>query len=152
MELKTTDLMLRDYVLYHAHGLNSDGTKWNEDVIVSIYQIDRNTVDVKFEDGELEYYVPIEQIDAIPVSHEFMILNGFSENVAYATYHIDEHIWLEYYYYEHRLRRYSKIRDEWDNDSKERNILYQNNVYYVHEMQHALRELYFKENKETIKI
>ena len=152
MELNTKDLMLGDYVLYHAHGWNSDGTEWNEDVIVSIYRIGQNTVDVQFEDGDIESHVPIEKIEEILLSQQFMVMNGFSEDVAYATYQCDEFSWLEYYYHEHRLRRYSKVKDEWDNNSSEREILYQKHVYCVHEMQHALRELYFKKNKEKIKI
>lgn len=57
----------------------------------------------------------------------------------YATLRIDEHRHLEYYYHEHRLRKYYCGVDEWQNHAKVTDITFAVHCYSVHQLQHALR-------------
>jgi len=66
----------------------------------------------------------------------------------YAILTLDENSWLEYYHYEHRLRRYWSGIDEWQNHSKVKDITFQCHCYYFHELQQALRMCYIKKEIE----
>ena len=75
----------------------------------------------------------------ILITAEILEKNGWSSDGMYATLRIDEHRHLEYYYHEHRLRKYYCGVDEWQNHAKVNNITFAVHCYSVHQLQHALR-------------
>ena len=83
-------------------------------------------------------YAEIGRCEPIPITKEILEKNGFSGEM-YAIFKIDEHIWLEYYYHEHRLSRWWRGIDEWNNHAEVSEVSFECRCYYVHELQHALR-------------
>lgn len=77
-------------------------------------------------------------IEPIPITPEILEKNGFSGE-GYAILKLDDDSWMEYYYHEHRLRKWWEGVDEWQNHAKVKDITFQCHCYYVHELQHALR-------------
>lgn len=77
-------------------------------------------------------------LEPIPITKEILEKNGFSGEM-YAIFKIDEHVWLEYYYHEHRLSRWWRGIDEWNNHAKVSEVSFECHCHYVHELQHALR-------------
>ena len=75
----------------------------------------------------------------IPITPERLEKNGWSSDGMYAFLRIDEHRHLEYYYHEHRLRKYYCGVDEWQNHAKVNDITFAVHCYSVHQLQHALR-------------
>lgn len=80
----------------------------------------------------------IDMCEPIPITPEILEKNGFSGE-GYAILKLDDDSWLDYYYHEHRLRKWWEGVDEWQNDAKVKDITFQCHCYYVHELQHALR-------------
>lgn len=80
----------------------------------------------------------IDRCEPIPITKEILEKNGFKGD-GYAILILDEQTYLDYYYYEHRLRKHWCGVDEWENHSKVNDITFKCNCYYVHELQHALR-------------
>ena len=78
-------------------------------------------------------------ISSIPITAEILEKNGWSNDGMYAILRIDEHLHLEYYYHEHRLRKYYCGVDEWQNHEKVTDITFAVHCYSVHQLQHALR-------------
>ena len=78
-------------------------------------------------------------ISSIPITSEMLEKNGWSNDGMYAFLRIDEHIHLEYYYHEHRLRKYYCGVDEWQNHAKVTDITFAVHCYSVHQLQHAMR-------------
>lgn len=85
------------------------------------------------------FYKPIEKVKPIPITAEILEKNGWSTDGMYAFLRIDEHRHLEYYYHEHRLRKYYCGVDEWQNHAKVNDITFAVHCYSVHQLQHALR-------------
>ena len=83
--------------------------------------------------------VDIGCIGPIPITAEILEKNGWSNDGMYAFLRIDEHHHLEYYYHEHRLRKYYCGVDEWQNHAKVNDITFAVHCYSVHSLQHALR-------------
>lgn len=83
--------------------------------------------------------VDIGCIGPIPITAEILEKNGWLNDGMYAIMRIDEHLRLEYYYHEHRLRKYYCGVDEWQNHAKVNDITFQAHCYSVHQLQHALR-------------
>ena len=75
----------------------------------------------------------------ILITAEILEKNGWSNDGMYAFLRIDEHRHLEYYYHEHRLRKYYCGVDEWQNHTKVNDITFAAHCYSVHQLQHALR-------------
>ena len=75
----------------------------------------------------------------ILITAEILEKNGWSTDGMYAFLRIDEHRHLEYYYHEHRLRKYYCGVDEWQNHAKVNNITFAVHCYSIHQLQHALR-------------
>ena len=75
----------------------------------------------------------------IPITAEILEKNGWSTDGMYAFLRIDEHRHLEYYYHEHRLRKYYCGVDEWQNHAKVTDITFAVHCYSVHQLQHALK-------------
>lgn len=80
-----------------------------------------------------------DNLEPIPITAEILEKNGWSSDGMYATLRIDEHRHLEYYYHEHRLRKYYCGVDEWQNHAKVNDITFAVHCYSVHQLQHALR-------------
>lgn len=89
--------------------------------------------------SSVAYRETLDNIEPIPITAEILEKNGWSSDGMYATLRIDEHRHLEYYYHEHRLRKYYCGVDEWQNHAKVNNITFAVHCYSVHQLQHALR-------------
>lgn len=139
--MKVTDLMIGDWVSYknkpvRVEALNKcDGYAIEKDMI-SI-RLTNNTC-MGIDADKLE---PIRVTNDILRSNDFkgtVLANG-DENDAYLTYNIYNDIYLQYYGFEHRLRKISTCVDEWNNHSRKPQIIFECNFHYVHELQHALK-------------
>lgn len=80
----------------------------------------------------------IDHLEPIPITAEILEKNGWSNDGMYAFLRIDEHRHLEYYYHEHRLRKYYCGVDEWQNHAKVTDITFAAHCYSVHQLQRAL--------------
>lgn len=78
-------------------------------------------------------------ISPIAISQKLLEDNGWLSSGMYAVLRIDEHISLDYYFHEHRLRKWYHGVDEWENHSKVKDITFQAHCWYVHQLQNALR-------------
>lgn len=85
-----------------------------------------------------------ERLKPIRISEEILTKAGFSKNL-YFYKRIDEHTFLEFYMHEWRFRRYWQGVDEYNNHAKVREIIFQCQCHYVHELQNAY---YLSTNKE----
>ena len=90
-------------------------------------------------DTNSEDYLHAPFIKPIPITPEILEANGWRNDGMYAILRIDEHLHLEYYYHEHRLRKWYCGVDEWNNHAKVYDITFQAHCYSVHQLQHALR-------------
>ena len=90
------------------------------------------------EQGDPFEYEPSE-IRGVPITTEILEKNGWTNDGMYAFLRIDEHRHLEYYFHEHRLRKYYCGVDEWQNHAKVNDITFAVHCYSVHQLQHALR-------------
>lgn len=90
-------------------------------------------------DPEEEYDCTLSQARPILITPEILEANGWSNDGMYARLRIDEQLHLEYYYHEHRLRKYYCGVDEWQNHAKVTDITFAVHCYSVHQLQHALR-------------
>ena len=130
--LKISDLSVGDY-MYYCKG----NTPYS---IRSIYRTGIQDCvvlnDEKFSDGVIAF---VDRLTPIPITAEILEKNGWSSDGMYATLRIDEHRHLEYYYHEHRLRKYYCGVDEWQNHAKVTDITFAVHCYSVHQLQHALR-------------
>lgn len=139
--LKISELSVGDWVRY-------------EDRICQIAEISHLTytfgckemrsvpsVTLYYEDDMPTYQesVPLKDIHPIPITAEILEKNGWSTDGMYATLRLTENSHLEYYYHEHRLRKYYCGVDEWQNHAKVTDITFAAHCYSVHQLQHALR-------------
>lgn len=85
-----------------------------------------------------------EKLKPIRISEDSLKKAGFSKNLYYYK-RIDEHTFLEFYMHEWRFRKYWQGVDEYNNHSKVREITFQCQCHYVHELQNAY---YLSTNKE----
>lgn len=85
-----------------------------------------------------------ERLKPIRISEEILTKAGFSKNL-YFYKRIDEHSSLEFYMHEMRFRKYWQGIDEYNNHAKVREITFQCQCHYVHELQNAY---YLSTNKE----
>lgn len=129
--LKISDLSVGDWVRCG---------QWNGR-IQRIAMHDGETVEVCIEVdyGRLYMYKRVCEIDSIPITPEILEANGWRNDGMYAILRIDEHLHLEYYYHEHRLRKWYCGVDEWENHAKVNDITFQAHCYSIHQLQHALR-------------
>lgn len=76
----------------------------------------------------------------LPLSYAFFEQNKWQQNNGYLVKEIDNNSYLEYYKFEHRLRKYWKGVDEWQNHANVKDIVFTcNSITNVHQLQHALR-------------
>lgn len=137
--MKANELMVGDYIWYSK--ANEYATKV---IDIRCYGSEYAITCERAEKDPLREKAPkdsfnVQILHPIPITEELLEKNGFTVN-GYAIMTIDEHTWLEYYFFEHRLRRIWKGVDEWQNHSEVRDVTYQNHCHFVHELQHALRE------------
>ena len=127
--LKISDLSVGDWVkcegkIYQLTSISNDGE-----------------VELEF-DHEYHYRcrgAGIDELEPIPITAEILEKNGWNSDGMYAFLRIDEHLHLEYYFHEHRLRKYYSGVDEWQNHAKVTDITFAAHCYSVHQLQHALR-------------
>lgn len=124
--LKISDLSVGDWVRYRDR-------EWE---VCSISQF---TEEVGLFRKDSQICESIEDIESIPITAEILERNGWSTDGMYAFLRIDEHLHLEYYYHEHRLRKYYCGVDEWQNHAKVTDITFAVHCYSVHQLQHALK-------------
>lgn len=154
MDLTNDDLMRGDYVIVHLGGKNEDGTEWEEDRIAMIVGIEEyNCADIVIRDDDGGWSNPtdvrVNCLSPIHLEKAFFVLNGFSEDDAYAILNVEDNQHLQYYYHEHRLRKIYTGVDEWQNHSKVYDIVFQCHCVYVHDFQHAMKMM---GDKRKIKI
>ena len=124
--LKISDLSVGDWVRYN-------GKSYRAVIVDALDQ----TVMIFGNDEQGDIH--IDQLEPIPIMAEILEKNGWSSDGMYAFLRIDEHLHLEYYYHEHRLRKYYCGKDEWQNHAKVTDITFAAHCYSVHQLQHALR-------------
>lgn len=130
--LKISDLSVGDWVGVRC------GTKINA---FKVEEIRFNNIIHKYVAllNNKAYGLPTTELHPIPITAEILEKNGWSTDGLYAILRIDEHLHLEYYYHEHRLRKYYCGVDEWQNHAKVNDITFAAHCYSVHQLQHALR-------------
>lgn len=128
MELKISDLSVGDWIHHDFYEVDMR--------VVTIYR-DTERIIAESSSG---YGVTchIDHFSPSPITPEILEANGW-HNGMYAILRIDEHLHLEYYYHEHRLRKWYCGVDEWENHAKVNDITFQAHCYSVHQLQHALR-------------
>jgi hypothetical protein len=130
--LKISDLSVGDWV-YYGNGTTpySIRSVYNTGVQECVVLNDSY-----FPEGVIAFF---DRLKPIPITAEILEKNGWSTDGMYAFLRIDEHRHLEYYYHEHRLRKYYCGVDEWQNHAKVYDITFAVHCYSVHQLQHALR-------------
>lgn len=124
--VKISDLSVGDWVRYNGRDYQ----------VKSIHgDFERVTLIGNKEQREESIYT----INPIVISAEILEKNGWNSDGMYAFLRIDEHCHLEYYFHEHRLRKYYCGVDEWQNHAKVTDITFGAHCYSVHQLQHALR-------------
>lgn len=129
--LKISDLSVWDWV--RCRGRNGRIER-----LEVIRYDERIRVAVESDLGTMYQFVGIEDIDPIPITAEILEKNGWVNDGMYAILRIDEHRHLEYYFHEHRLRKYYCGVDEWQNHAKVTYITFAAHCYSVHQLQRAL--------------
>ena len=147
--LKVSDLSVGDWVgIDHAElNMPSDNLatayieKLRKPIRIKGISEDSDMViaDIEIVDEWGSIMMKCEYLRPIPITAEILEKNGWSSDGMYATLRIDEHRHLEYYFHEHRLRKYYCGVDEWQNHAKVTNITFAAHCYSVHQLQHALR-------------
>lgn len=127
-KLHAKDLMIGDWVLVDNYPKKVTSIIVTDDGVEQIYTFGK-TCQV----GTISFY-----IQPIPLTAEILEKNGFVGD-GYANLFIDDTTYLQYYYNEHRLRKYFNGIDKWDNHRELKDITFQCHCYYVHEFQHALK-------------
>ena len=138
--LKISDLSVGDWVEFHRKQGIYIAPPLFDHANAQIVGTHRGAEVSLLVDGKREFMaIPLSAIRPIPISAEILEKNGWSTDGMYAFLRIDEHRHLEYYYHEHRLRKYYCGVDEWQNHAKVNNITFAVHCYSVHQLQHALR-------------
>ena len=80
-----------------------------------------------------------EDAEPIFITQQLLIDNGWGTDM-YAYYEISDCVYLDYYYHEHRLRRfYHKGLHSQKESKNSRELIFQCQCYYLHELQHAAK-------------
>lgn len=145
--MKTTELMIGDWVI---------GSIGDRGRVVAIddedeYKTHHGSVRIEYSEDYAGNGEWADKISPIPLTAEILEKNGFKGEV-YMTLDLDESSYLEFYGFEHRLRKIWNGVDEWNNHSASRDITFQCQCYYVHELQHALRMCGLDELADNFKI
>lgn len=133
--MKITDLQIGDYVAlrvnptipYKVVGLNFSDYRGNQ-----ILYIQSLATGVVFE-------MDIESLTGIKLTQNILKNNKWANDL-YSIFPVDENRYLQYYWFENRLRYIWHGIDEYENHSEVTDIIFQcGNIKYVHELQHALK-------------
>lgn len=90
--------------------------------------------------------------EPIPLTPEILEKNGWL-NDPYSRLSLQDGKWLEFYWYEHRLQKYWEGTDEWQNHTKQLELVFKaGSIFYVHELQHALRLCGLNELADNFKV
>lgn len=141
--MKATDLMCGDWVL-----INNTPHK--------IQSIDSIDAEIQADDelyyvGEDRYHSE-DKIEGIPLTPEILDKNGWL-NGPYSRLSLQDGKWLEFYWHEHRLQKYWEGIDEWQNHTKQLELVFKAGcIFYVHGLQHALRLCGLKELADNFKV
>lgn len=127
--MKISELMLGDWVYSYNH---------EKCKVCQINGIGTPTVELDSYDNDDGCFILDCEPMGIPITKEILEKNDF-EGMPYAFLKLDRNSWLEYYYHEHRLRKYWQGIDEWNNHAEVKELTFQCGCHYVHELQHALR-------------
>jgi hypothetical protein len=147
------DLMVGDFVCYDkANGYITKVIDIQRYGVVEIgykYTITaiRDKRDPLYSGYEEHFNVQI--LNPIGITDEVLEKNGFTVDGGYCFMQLDENSYLEYYFHEHRLRKWWHGTDEWQNHSDVKDITFQCHCHYVHELQNALR---FSKIKKEIEL
>ena len=88
----------------------------------------------------------------ITITPEILEKNGWL-NGPYSRLSLQDGKWLEFYWNEHRLQKYWEGIDEWQNHTKQLELVFKaGSIFYVHELQHALRVCGLKELANNFKV
>lgn len=79
------------------------------------------------------------KVNPIVISKRILGNSGWVTDETYARMSIDDNISLEYYYHEHRLRKWYSGVDEWNNHERTTEITFEAQCWYIHQLQNALR-------------
>ena len=79
------------------------------------------------------------KVNPIVISKQILANNGWVTDETYARLKIDDNISFEYYYHEHRLRKWYNGVDEWNNHARTTEITFEAHCWYIHQLQNALR-------------
>lgn len=77
--------------------------------------------------------------EPIELTREIFEKNDFDTTICYAFLELEDGKYLEYYFHEHRLRELWEGIDEYSGHYKVKDIIFQCQCRYVHELQHALK-------------
>ena len=147
--IKISDLSVGDWVGYGMAHLKIEGDdiatafvkKMQQPARIKSILGDQDLVlaEVMTEDDFGAIYLKMEHIRPIPITAEILGKNGWSFDGMYAGLRITENCHLEYYFHEHRLRKWWHGVDEWQNHAKVTDLTFVAHCYSVHQLQHALR-------------
>lgn len=113
-----------------------DGDKTQFPMFIRAIGEDYVLLDFEGNEGDLWESTP-EDLQGIPLISDILEKAGFSFDNGYWKLRFDEHIYLEYYPYEHRLRRWYVGIDEWDNHAKVKEVSFECRCYNLHELQNS---------------
>ena len=130
------DLMLGDWVFLKGTPVQISRLL-PEGFTTNTFFGDNDKIVYKYEDAE-----------PIVITQQLLIDNGWGTDM-YAYYEINDCAYLDYYYHEHRLRRfYHKGLHSQKESQNSRELTFQCHCSYLHELQHAAKmcgiELEFK--------
>ena len=145
--MKETDLMLLDWVLWKNRYVQIVRT------CSVVYSFGHRDVWLAHcnDDNVVECH-DMSKISPIPLTPEILEKNGWL-NDPYSRLSLQDGKWLEFYWHEHRLQKYWEGTDEWQNHTKQLELVFKaGSIFYVHELQHALRLCGLNEFADNFKV
>ena len=141
--VKCRDLMVGDWIT-NRNGFPMQITNVGDDYAYATF---------KGNEGEpWEFDDKNDKPQPIPLTPEILEKNGWL-NGPYSRLSLQDGKWLEFYWYEHRLQKYWEGIDEWQNHTKQLEIVFKAGcIFYVHELQHALRLCGLNELADNFKV
>lgn len=133
--MEIADLQIGDYVALKVNPINSYkvvGLNFNEYKEKQILYIQSLATGAVIETDN-------ESLVGIKLTKDILKRNNWVNDM-YSILPIDENKYIQYYWYENRLRCIWNGVDEYENHSEVTDIIFQcRNIKYVHELQHALK-------------
>ena len=123
-----------------------DGNKTQFPMFIRAIGEDYVYLDFEGNEGDLWESTP-DDLYGIPLTADILDKVGFSYDSGYWKLRFDEHVYLEYYPYEHRLRRWYVGIDEWNNHAKIKEVS-ECRCYNLHELQNS----FYMATKKQLKV